>query len=126
MQHDFAQVQAAVAASADLDDVPSNLDPPLADAAAEVTAHLYSMAACGIFFEVGQPECAMGDTASPTTVALVGDSNAAMWTPGFQQAAAQRHWRLEMLAKAGCPMLDLLTFNPVAAPGVHRVRPVAR
>ena len=32
VRRDFAQVQAAVAASADLDDVPSNLDPPLADA----------------------------------------------------------------------------------------------
>ena len=35
VQHAFAQVQAAVAASADLKAVPSNLDPPLADAAAE-------------------------------------------------------------------------------------------
>ncbi len=34
----FAQVQAAVAASAELKAVPSNLDPPLADAAAELKA----------------------------------------------------------------------------------------
>ena len=58
-------------------------------------------------FQVGQPECATGDTASTTTVALVGDSNAAMWNPAFQQIATQRHWRLETLAKAGCPLLDL-------------------
>ena len=32
VQHAFAQVQAAVAASADLKAVPSNLNPPLADA----------------------------------------------------------------------------------------------
>ena len=38
VQHAFAQVQAAVAASADLKAVPSNLDPPLADAAAEFKA----------------------------------------------------------------------------------------
>ncbi len=37
--------------------------------------------------EVNQPECATGDTASPTTVALVGDSHAAMWSPAFQQVA---------------------------------------
>ena len=36
VQHAFAQVQAAVAASADLKAVPSNLNPPLADAAAEL------------------------------------------------------------------------------------------
>jgi hypothetical protein len=64
--------------------------------------------------EVGQAECAMGDTASPTTVALIGDSNAAMWTPGFQRVAAHRHWRLEMLAKAACPMLDLPLINDIA------------
>jgi peptidoglycan/LPS O-acetylase OafA/YrhL len=112
VQHDFAQVHAAVAASADLDDVPSNLDPPLANAAAEIS-HQFN----GCFRkipEIGQPECAMGDTASPTTVALIGDSNAAMWTPGFQQVAAQRHWRLELLAKASCPMLDLPTIHPFA------------
>ena len=61
--------------------------------------------------EVGQPECAMGDTASTTTVALVGDSNAMMWTPGFQQVATQRHWRLESLAMGGCPLLDLPIFS---------------
>ena len=67
-------------------------------------------------FEVGQPECATGDTASTTTVALVGDSNAAMWSPAFQQVAAQRHWRLETLAKAACPLMDLPITNPIAWP----------
>ncbi len=62
--------------------------------------------------QVGQPECATGDTASTTTVALVGDSHAAMWNPAFQQIAAQRHWRLETLAKAACPLMDLPITNP--------------
>ncbi len=44
-------------------------------------------------------------------MALVGDSNAAMWDPAFQEIATQRKWRLETLAKAGCPMLDLPVFN---------------
>ena len=64
-------------------------------------------------FEGGQPECATGDTTSSTTVALVGDSHAAMWTPALQQLAAQRHWRLEMLAKGACPLLDLPIANPL-------------
>jgi hypothetical protein len=109
----FAQVQAAVAASADLHDVPSNLDPPLADAAAG-DQRIYFNGCLRKILEVGQPECAMGDTASKTTVALVGDSNAAMWAEGFYYAAAQRHWRLEMLAKAACPMLDLPLINDIA------------
>jgi peptidoglycan/LPS O-acetylase OafA/YrhL len=106
VKHAFAQVQAAVAASADLDDVPSNLDPPLADAAAE-SQRMHFNGCMHNFHEVEQPECAMGDTASPTTVALIGDSNAAMWTPGFQEVAEQRHWRLELMAKAACPVLEL-------------------
>ena len=112
MQHAFAQVQAAVAASADLKAVPSNLDPPLADAAAEHQRHVVQRLPARCLSRVGQPECATGDTASTTTVALVGDSHAAMWNPAFQQVAAQRHWRLEMLAKAACPLLDLPITNP--------------
>ena len=110
VQQAFAQVQAAVAASADLKAVPSNLQPPVAEAAAGQDA----MYAGGCFRganQSGQPECATGDTASSTTVALVGDSHAAMWNPAFQQIATQRHWRLEMLAKAGCPLLDVPIAN---------------
>ena len=107
----FAQVQAAVAASAELKAVPSNLNPPLADAAAEAQAYLLNGCLRNLF-EGGQPECATGDTASTTTVALVGDSHAAMWNPAFQQIAAQRHWRLEMLAKGACPLMDLPITNP--------------
>ena len=92
VQQAFAQVQAAVAASADLKAVPSNLDPPLAGAAAELKTVLLN-GCMRNFLQVGQPECATGDTASTTTVALVGDSHAAMWGRAFQQMAAQRRWR---------------------------------
>jgi peptidoglycan/LPS O-acetylase OafA/YrhL len=106
VQHAFAQVQAAVAAAADLKAVPSNLDPPLAHAAAEFRAVFLSGCLRNLW-EVGQPECATGDTASPTTVALLGDSHATMWTPAFEQVAEQRHWRLETLAKGACPPMSL-------------------
>ncbi|OCB44025.1 acyltransferase [Mycobacterium malmoense] len=102
----FAQVQAAVAASVDMKAVPSNLDPPLVEVANQ-------KAPAGLegclrnLLQVDQPLCATGDTASGTTVALVGDSNAFSWSPAFQQAAEQRHWRLEVLTKGACPMLDL-------------------
>ncbi|MGO9351824.1 MAG: acyltransferase family protein [Mycobacterium sp.] len=112
VQNAFAQVQAAVAASADLKAVPSNLNPPLAAAAAEKNALLFD-GCLRTPFQSGQPECAMGDTASTTTVALVGDSHAAMWNPAFQQIAEQRHWRLEMLGKGACPLMDLPITNPL-------------
>jgi peptidoglycan/LPS O-acetylase OafA/YrhL len=103
----FAQVQAAVAASADLKAVPSNLSPALVDAKPENSPCIRT------FFEVGQPECATGDTASATRVALIGDSNAEMWGPAFRQPATQRRWRVETMAKVSCPMLDLPARNPV-------------
>jgi peptidoglycan/LPS O-acetylase OafA/YrhL len=112
VQQAFTQVQAAVAKSVDVKAVPSNLDPPLADAAAEQDAMVADGCLRGIS-EVGQPECATGDTASPTRVALVGDSHAAMWNPAFQQLATKRHWRLETLAKGACPLMDLPSPNPL-------------
>ena len=106
VQDAFAQVQAAVAAAANLKAIPSNLDPPLAHAAAEFRAVFLSGCLRNLW-EVGQPECATGDTASTTTVALLGDSHATMWTPAFQQVAEQQHWRLETLAKGACPPMSL-------------------
>ncbi|PRC41872.1 acyltransferase [Mycobacterium sp. ITM-2017-0098] len=108
----FAEVQAAVAASVDLEVVPTNLDPPLADAPAEADAVLFG-GCLRTPFQSGQPECATGDTASSTTVALVGDSHAAMWNPAFRKAAEQRQWRLEMMAKGACPLTDLPITNPL-------------
>ncbi len=115
VQHTFAQVQAAVAASAKLTAVPSNLDPPLADATAEIK-DVYLNGCLRNVLQVSEPDCVKGDTASTTTVALVGDSNAAMWAPAFQQVAEQRRWRLETLDKMGCPLMDL----PISSPYLHR------
>jgi peptidoglycan/LPS O-acetylase OafA/YrhL len=112
VRHAFAQVQAAVAAAAELRAVPSNLDPPITDAAREEKVRS-SDSCLRTPFQTGQPECAMGDTASTSTVALIGDSHAAMWRPAFQQIAEQRHLRLEMLAMSSCPLLDLDIINPV-------------
>jgi peptidoglycan/LPS O-acetylase OafA/YrhL len=111
LQHAIAQVRAAVAASAELKAVPSNLNPPLADA--EPKSPIFGGDGCFLgFFQYRQPDCVTGDTASPTTVALVGDSNAGMWKPAFQQIAVQRQWRLEVASKADCPLLDLRIINP--------------
>ncbi|WP_059017486.1 acyltransferase family protein [Mycobacterium sp. M26] len=116
VQNAFTQVQAAVEASADLTAVPSNLEPPLAEAAAEDKAtHLDGC--LRLAFSRGKlPDCVAGDTASTTTVALVGDSHAAMWHPAFQTVAEERHWRLQFVGMAGCPVIDV----PVTNPQLHR------
>jgi len=106
-----AQVQAAVAASAGLGAVPSNLSPTLADAPAS-KPEVFLDGCVRSWLEVGQDECASGDIASATTVALVGDSHAAMWSPALEPVAEQRHWRLETLGKVTCPLLDLPLTSP--------------
>ncbi|WP_431230970.1 acyltransferase family protein [Mycolicibacterium psychrotolerans] len=108
----IAQVQAALIASAEITSVPSNLVPPLADAAAE-DEQVHLDGCMRDFLETGHPECASGDTTSSTTVALIGDSHAAMWSPAFKQLTDDRHWRLESLARAGCPLLDLRISSPL-------------
>ena len=94
VQQAFAQVQAAVAASADVKAVPSNLEPPLAKAKAEKKALSFN-GCLRKYAQVGQPECAIGDTASRTTVALVGDSNAVMWNRPSNKSrrSATGDWR---------------------------------
>jgi peptidoglycan/LPS O-acetylase OafA/YrhL len=100
------QLQAVLAAAVTAKTaVPSNLTPPLNNLAAEQQDYTYR-GCLRTPYQSGQPECFMGDTASPNTVALIGDSHAAMWTPAFQQIAAQRHWRLQMMAKEACALMN--------------------
>ncbi len=107
----FAQAREAVAAAANPRAVPENLDPSLAAAPADKPAAFVNGCVCS-WREVGQDECASADTASATTVALVGDSQAARWQPAFQLLAEQRHWRLETMAEVTCPLQELRITSP--------------
>jgi peptidoglycan/LPS O-acetylase OafA/YrhL len=103
------QVVAAVAKSTEPGPVPANLTPTLnVIAKPEVFVN-----GCVLSWrDVAQPECVSGDVDAPTTVALVGDSHAAMWEPALEPVARERHWRLETMAKVLCPFLDLPTNSP--------------
>ncbi len=104
--HGYAQMRAALVSADQAGPVPSNLDPQLADADAE-EVRVYLGGCLRGFFETGHPDCVFGDPDSDTAVALIGDSHAAMWHPAFERIAEQRGWRLETMARAGCPFLDL-------------------
>lgn len=122
VQDAFGQVQKAVEASVDLQAVPSNLTPPLTSGSAQQLGILSGGCLRILPFDSEQPECATGDTASATTVALIGDSRAAMLNPAFKSIAEQRHWRLLIIAKAGCSITDLpitTRFNGLAE-GIQR------
>jgi hypothetical protein len=56
--------------------------------------------------------CTSADPTSSITVALAGDSHAAMWHPALESMARRRHWRLQTFAKSSCPLLDLPTVIP--------------
>jgi len=107
----FAQARQIISAAVRRQPVPSNLNPPLAKAPGDKAA-VFVNGCTRSWRDVGQSECANGDTASPFTVALVGDSHAAMWDPAFQQIAEQRHWRLETMAKVTCPLQELHIVSP--------------
>ena len=50
--------------------------------------------------------CTLGDTDSPTEVALIGDSHAQQWTTPLSLVARERGWRLTGYTKSGCPFLS--------------------
>ena len=104
----FDQVQAGVAASLSMTAVPPNLTPALTGQAAEME----SMQSGGCLRVIPldsspHPDCATGDPNSPVTVALIGDSQSAMFNPAFEKLTADRGWRLLRFAKVACPIVDL-------------------
>lgn len=103
------QVQAAVAASVDQQQVPANLAPPLG---AVGKPDVFVNGCVLSWRDVRQPECVSGDPGSTTRVALVGDSHAAMWHPALEQIAQQRGWRLDTMSKVTCPLLDMPIDSP--------------
>jgi peptidoglycan/LPS O-acetylase OafA/YrhL len=115
VEQTFAAVQTAVRAAADLTAVPSNLQPPLAGAEDQLD-DVFRNGCLRSAWQVEQPDCASGDLDSDTSIIVLGDSNSAMWNPAFRALAPARGWRLQMMGKAGCPMMDL----PIRSPQLHR------
>lgn len=107
----FGMIHAAVAASARASAVPADLSPPLAEAAFNKPSVFFD-GCVRSWLEVGAPDCVSGDPTSSTTVALIGDSHAAMWHPALDHVARQRHWRLVTMAKVTCPLQDLQIISP--------------
>lgn len=103
----FTEVNSAITAALKVGVVPSNLTPPLTGTAAEVKNIVAGGCLRSLPFDGSQPECITGNRSSSTTVALIGDSHAAMWNPALQQAVDQRDWRMLLMAKASCPIVDL-------------------
>lgn len=60
----------------------------------------------------GATQCVYGDTAAIRTVALLGDSHAAMWLPALDWVGLKLGFRLVVLWRPGCPAADVTVRNP--------------
>jgi hypothetical protein len=90
--------------------VPAALQPPLADARADLPApygdgcHLDRL-------ETSSPSCLYGNASGSHVVVLFGDSHAAQWWPALQQVALERGWRFVNLTKSACTASDVLQWD---------------
>ncbi len=105
------EVRAAVARSVSMQDVPANLDPPLATAATSEAPPFFD-GCFGSFTATSPPPCIYGDPHGRRTVVLFGDSHATMWFPAVDAIAKQRGSRLVSLGKATCPPQEISMFSP--------------
>lgn len=104
-------VRALVAASASIATLPGDLVPRLENANTDFGWLLPAPDECLVDPEVVEsPPCVFGDPEGSRTVVLLGDSHAAEWLPAFDDIGKQLGWKVELLAKAGCPAARL-TFR---------------
>jgi peptidoglycan/LPS O-acetylase OafA/YrhL len=107
------QVQADVAQSMDIQAVPANLTPSLADATSDEAAPFNDGCFDGFTENTVNP-CNYGDVTAPPskTVVLFGDSHALMWFPAYEHLANQYGWHLIPQAKATCPPINITVYSP--------------
>lgn len=56
-------------------------------------------------------KCVFGDKTSETVVVIMGDSHAAHWFGGFEEAATTNGWKLVTVTKSGCPAADVTVYS---------------
>jgi hypothetical protein len=61
----------------------------------------------GSLLENATAPCIFGDTASRTSVVLMGDSHAEHWLPAVDRIGRERHWKIVAMVKPACPVADI-------------------
>ena len=85
---------------------PRDLQPRLVDARKDTDG--LNDRGCGLSLSgTTPPRCDLGAADGAITVALVGDSHAAQWSPALELIASQRGWRLVPFTKDSCIFLDM-------------------
>jgi hypothetical protein len=63
------------------------------------------------YSEISVPDCSYGDTSSPKTLFLFGDSHAAQWFPALEDFSKRYNYRLVSLTKSACPSAHITPYN---------------
>ncbi|MDO8389248.1 MAG: acyltransferase family protein [Actinomycetota bacterium] len=101
-----AELQPLIAASAQQDLVPDNITPSISQQAKD-SPRVWGDGCLVEFFDDTSPVCEYGDLTSDTTVALFGDSHVDQWFPAAEEAAIRNHWKLLVISKSKCAIVDI-------------------
>lgn len=71
---------------------------------------IYSMDCDQGYYSSEVKQCSFGKPDAPRQVVLFGDSHAGQWFPTIESAFVERGWRLVVLTKSGCPIVDSPVF----------------
>lgn len=69
-------------------------------------ASIYAMGCFGPYRSTKVQICSFGDAHAAHTIVLLGDSKAAQWAPAYRTVFMQLGWRLLVITKSACPMVD--------------------
>lgn len=100
------ELQPLLTTSALQDLVPDNITPAISDQDNDVPI-LWSDGCLAGRFEESAGVCEYGDLTSDVTIALFGDSHVTQWFPAAEAAALRNGWKLVVMAKGKCPIVDI-------------------
>ncbi len=100
------ELEPLIRASAAQDLVPDNITPAISDQH-DNSPRVWGDGCLVGFFDDTSPVCEYGDLSSPITVALYGDSHVDQWFDAAEAAALRNHWKLLVLSKSKCTILDI-------------------
>jgi len=93
------------------DAVPSNIEPPLAQAGSSNPESYADGCHLSFLESAPPPRCVYGESGSDLKIALVGDSHAAHWLPGIDAAARERGFAVYSFTKSSCPAADVTVWS---------------
>ena len=103
-----AQVQALVAASPNVNALPSGLYPNLSAVAPDSSGLYYPLSdkECD-----GTTSCVFASTTSKKTIVLFGDSHAQMWLPALVPIAQKLGYKIVLVWRPGCPAASITVWT---------------